>query len=178
MIKIKTPLNEELVRSLKAGQAIALSGIIYTARDMAHKRLCDSITAGEQLPINLRNEVIYFVGPTPARPGRVIGSAGPTTSGRMDEFSPILIRAGLKGMIGKGYRTEQLRKALQKYTAVHFTATGGAGALLSRYITAAEVIAYHEIGTEAIRKLTVVDFPLIVAYDSYGNTVYKQEVCK
>ena len=173
MIKITTPLDDSTISSLKAGDTVAISGCIYTARDMAHKRLCQLIDAGKPLPIDLNGAVIYFVGPTPAPPGRPIGSAGPTTSSRMDAFTPKVLSAGLKAMIGKGYRGEAVRDALKKYNAVHFAAIGGAGALLSRYITAAEVIAYDDLGTEAVRKLTVVDFPAIVAYDSYGNTVYK-----
>ena len=140
---------------------------------MAHKRLCQAIDAGKELPFNLDGAIIYFVGPTPARPGRVIGAAGPTTSSRMDPFSPKLIAKGLKAMIGKGYRSPEVREALKKYGAVHLSAVGGAGALLSRHIVAAEIIAYEDLGTEAIGKLQVVDFPAIVAYDSYGNSVYK-----
>lgn len=151
-----------------------VSGAIYSARDMAHKRLCELIDAGEELPFPLEGSVIYFAGPTPARPGEVIGAAGPTTSSRMDAFSPRLIASGLKAMIGKGYRGKQVREALKEYGAVHLATIGGAGALLSKHITAAEVIAYEELGTEAMRKLQVVDFPAIVAYDSFGNSVYDE----
>ena len=161
------------MRSLKAGDEVLISGIIYTARDMAHKRLCEAIDSGRNLPFELEGAIIYFVGPTPARPGRVIGAAGPTTSSRMDPFSPKLIAKGLKAMIGKGYRGNEVREALKKYTAVHLSTIGGAGALLSKHIITAEVIAYKDLGTEAIRKLQVVDFPAIVAYDCLGNTVYK-----
>jgi len=139
---------------------------------MAHKRLCEEIEAGRELPFPVEGAVIYFVGPSPARPGRVIGAAGPTTSSRMDEFSPKLIAGGLKAMIGKGYRGQNVREALQKYTAVHLSTIGGAGALLSKHIAAAEVIAYEDLGTEAVRRLEVVDFPAVVAYDCYGNSVY------
>jgi len=170
--RLQTPLTEKVVRSLKAGDEVAISGVIYSARDMAHKRLCEAIEAGKGLDFELEGAVIYFLGPTPARPGRVIGAAGPTTSSRMDAFSPKLIAKGLKGMIGKGYRSDEVREALKKYGAIHFSAIGGAGALLSRYIVAAEVIAYEELGTEAVRKLEVVDFPAIVAYDASGNSVY------
>jgi len=173
IVTIKPPLTDSVVRSLKAGDEVLICGIIYTARDMAHKRLCDALDAGKKLPFDLKGAVIYFCGPTPARPGRIIGSAGPTTSSRMDAFSPRLIAAGLKAMLGKGYRNDAVRLALKKYGAVHFSALGGAGALLSKYIIAAETIAYEDLGTEAVRKLEVVDFPAIVAYDAYGNTVYK-----
>lgn len=173
-IKITTPLDKKVIKELKSGDEVLISGIIYTARDMAHKRLYELIEAGGQLPIKLGGAVIYFVGPTPARPGAVIGSAGPTTSSRMDQFSPTLIAEGLAGMIGKGYRDGEVRKAMKKYTAVHFAALGGAGALLSKCIVSAEVVAYEDLGTEAIRKLQVVDFPVIVAYDSNGNSVYNE----
>ncbi|MHC4620871.1 MAG: fumarate hydratase C-terminal domain-containing protein [Planctomycetota bacterium] len=196
MRKLRPPLGEGDVRSLKAGDEVAVSGVVYTARDMAHKRLCEAIDAGEKpakrtrqtdppdgrrasggqaagkLPFELEGAIIYFVGPTPARPGRVIGAAGPTTSSRMDPFSPRLIANGLRAMIGKGYRGEQVREALKKYGAVHLAAVGGAGALLSKYIVSAEVVAYEDLGTEAVRRLEVVDFPAVVAYDAYGNTVY------
>ena len=174
MKKIITPLTDEIVRSLKAGDEVAISGVVYTARDAAHKRLCELIEQDKKLPIPLQGSVIYFVGPTPAPPGKVIGSAGPTTSARMDNFSPILLAAGLKGMIGKGYRSDAVRDALKKYCAVHFAALGGAGALLSQYIISAQVVAYEDLGTEAIRKLELKDFPAIVAYDSFGNTVFKK----
>jgi len=170
--RLNTPLSDEDVRSLRAGDEVLISGVVYTARDMAHKRLCELIDAGKKLPIELGGQVIYFVGPTPAREGQVIGAAGPTTSSRMDAFSPKLFAAGLKGMIGKGYRAEEVRAALVKYGAVHFSTIGGAGALLSKHITSAEVVAYEELGAEAIRKLEVVDFPCVVAYDAHGNTVY------
>jgi fumarate hydratase subunit beta len=170
--KLQPPLTDSVVRSLKVGDEVLISGIIYTARDMAHKRLCEAIDAGRKLPFELEGAVIYFVGPTPARPGRVIGSAGPTTSSRMDAFSPALLAKGLKAMIGKGYRSIEVRDALKKYGAVHLSAIGGAGALLSKHIISAEVIAYEDLGTEAVRKLQVVDFPAVVAYDSYGSTIY------
>ncbi len=174
MKKVTTPLTDDVVRSLVSGDEVVISGTVYAARDAAHKRLCELVEKGEQLPIPIKGEVFYFVGPTPARPGRVIGSAGPTTSARMDRFSPILLAAGLKGMIGKGYRNSTVRDALKKYCAVHFAALGGAGAFLSRYIVSAEVVAYEDLGAEAIRKLEFADFPAIVAYDSYGNSVFKE----
>jgi len=157
---------------LRAGDEVLISGIVYTVRDMAHKRLCEAIDSGAELPFDLEGAIIYFVGPTPARPGRVIGAAGPTTSSRMDVFSPKLIARGLKAMIGKGYRNEEVREALKKYGAAHLSAIGGAGALLSKHIVAAEVIAYEDLGTEALRKLEVVDFPAVVAYDAWGKSVY------
>ena len=171
---LRTPLGEGVVRELRAGDEVSISGVVYTARDMAHKRLCELIDAGEELPIELEGQVIYFVGPTPAAEGRVIGSAGPTTSSRMDAFSPKLIARGLKGMIGKGYRGAEVREALKEFCAVHFAAVGGAGALLSQHITACEVVAYEELGTEAIRRLEFKDFPAVVAYDCYGGDVYEQ----
>ena len=173
IIKMRAPLSTEFVRSLKVGTEVQISGQVYAARDMAHKRLCEVIDSGAELPFELQGAIIYFVGPTPARPARVIGAAGPTTSSRMDAFSPKLIARGLKAMIGKGYRNAEVRDALQKYGAVHLSATGGAGALLSKYVVAAEIIAYEELGAEAVRKLEVIDFPAIVAYDACGNTVYR-----
>jgi fumarate hydratase subunit beta len=171
--KLQPPLTDSIVRLLRAGDEVLISGIIYTARDMAHKRLCEAIDSGQKLPFEFEGAVIYFVGPTPPRPGRIIGSAGPTTSSRMDAFSPKLIAKGIKATIGKGYRNNEVRNALKKYGAVHLSTIGGAGALLSKHIASAEVIAYEDLGTEAIRKLQVVDFPVIVAYDSHGSTIYK-----
>jgi len=173
--KIQAPLADVDVRSLRVGDEVLISGVVYTARDIAHKRLCEALRVGRKLPFELAGAIIYFVGPTPAPPGRVIGAAGPTTSSRMDPFSPMLIANGLKATIGKGYRGEAVRAALKKYGAVHLSTIGGAGALLSKHIIAAEVIAYEDLGTEAVRKLKVVDFPAVVAYDCYGNSVYKKE---
>jgi len=170
--RLKPPLSEADIRALKAGDEVLITGVVYTARDMAHKRLCDLIKAGKDLPIKLDGAIIYFLGPTAARPGRVIGAAGPTTSSRMDAFSPALMAAGLRAMIGKGYRSGEVQAALKKYGAVHLAAIGGAAALLSRHIVSAEVVAYGDLGAEAIRKLEVVDFPTIVAYDAAGNCVY------
>jgi len=174
MKKLKPPLTENDVRLLKAGDEVLISGVIYTARDMAHKRLCEAIDGNNKLPIKLEGAIVYFVGPTPVRPGHVIGAAGPTTSSRMDAFSPKLIAKGLRAMIGKGYRNNAVREAMKTYGAVHLSATGGAGALLSKHIVSAKVIAYEDLGTEAIRELEVVDFPAIVAYDAAGNTVYQE----
>jgi fumarate hydratase subunit beta len=172
--KLRPPLAEEDVRSLQAGDEVSITGVIYTARDIAHTRLCALIDEGKPLPFELEGAIIYFVGPTPARPGRAMGAAGPTTSSRMDAFSPKLIAGGLKAMIGKGYRSDEVRQALKEYGAVHLAAVGGAGALLSKHIVAAETIAYEDLRTEAIRKLEVVDFPAIVAYDAEGREVYKR----
>jgi fumarate hydratase subunit beta len=171
---LQPPLTEEEVRSLRVGEQVCLTGEIYTARDMAHKRLCESIDAGREMPFELEGAVIYFMGPTPARPGRVIGAAGPTTSSRMDAFSPKLIAKGLRAMMGKGYRGDEVREALKEYGAVHLATIGGAGALLSKHIVTAEVIAYEDLGTGAIWKLKVADFPAIVAYDSYGQSIYRE----
>ena len=171
--KLQPPLSPSDIRSLRAGDQVRISGVIYTARDMAHKRLCDTVNSRKQLPFELAGAVIYYVGPTPARPGRVIGAAGPTTSSRMDSFTPRLLANGLKATIGKGYRGSEVVEALKKHQAVHLSAVGGAGALLSRYIVSAEVIEYEDLGTEAVRKLKVVDLPAIVAYDCYGDTIYK-----
>ncbi len=172
MIELCAPLAEGDVRGLKAGDEVIVRGVVYTARDMAHKRLCTALEAGQLLPIDLDGAIIYFVGPTPARPPRPIGSAGPTTSSRMDPFSPKLIAHGLRAMIGKGYRGDEVRRALREYGAVHLATLGGAGALLSRHIVAAQVVAYEDLGTEAIRRLEVVDFPAVVAYDAAGGCVY------
>lgn len=172
--KITTPLDESDVLLLRAGDEVSISGVLLTGRDQAHKRLCDLIDAGEPLPVDLQGQVIYFVGPSPASQGRPIGSAGPTTSSRMDPFSEALIERGLKGMIGKGYRGDNVRQALQAYTAVHFATIGGAGALLSKHIVKSEIIAFADLATEAIRRLEVVDFPAIVAYDCHGKTVYDE----
>jgi fumarate hydratase subunit beta len=174
--KLQPPLTEADVRSLEAGEQVLITGTVYTARDMAHKRLCESIDSGRELPFKLEGAIIYFVGPTPARPGKEIGAAGPTTSSRMDAFSPRLIARGLRAMIGKGYRGAEVREDLKEYGAVHLSTIGGAGALLSKHIVSADVIAYEDLGTEAIRKLNVVDFPAVVAYDAHGKSVYKEGV--
>ena len=170
--RLCAPLTEADVRLLKVGDEVVIDGTVYTARDMAHQRLCQAIDREERLPIELEGAMIYFVGPTPARPGRVIGAAGPTTSARMDPFSPKLMARGLRAMIGKGYRSEEVRQALRQHGAVHLSTLGGAGALLSRHIVRAEVVAYEDLGTEAIRRLEVVDFPAVVAYDAAGDSVY------
>jgi fumarate hydratase subunit beta len=171
---MKTPLKSEDVDRLRAGDKVNLNGFIYTARDAAHKKLVDLIKEGKALPLPLDGEIIYYVGPSPTPPGKPIGSAGPTTSGRMDPYAPVLIEHGLRGMIGKGERAPGVVEAMQKYGAVYFAATGGAAALLSKRITAAEVIAYPELGAEAIRRLTVENIPVIVAQDRYGGNIYKE----
>ena len=176
--KISTPFSESDVRRLRAGDRVLISGKVYSGRDMAHKRLCEAIDSSGAMPFELEGAVIYFVGPTPARPGKVIGAAGPTTSSRMDKFSGKLIACGLRGMIGKGYRSGEVRDALVKYGAVHFATIGGAGAFLSRQIVSAKVIAYDDLGTEAVREMEVVDFPAVVAYDCEGNSVYEKENSK
>jgi len=172
IIKIQAPLSDEVVRSLRAGDEVQISGVVYSGRDQAHKRLCELMDVGGELPIELEGATIYYVGPTPTPAGRAIGSAGPTTSSRMDAFSPKLIAGGLKGMIGKGYRGDEVRRALKEYGAVHFATIGGAGALLSNHIVECEIVAYEDLGTEAIRRLVLKDFPAVVAYDCYGGSVY------
>lgn len=171
---IKAPLDAETARSLKAGDYVYISGTIYTARDAAHKRMQEALNAGEKLPVELEENIIYYLGPTPARPGRVIGSAGPTTSSRMDKYTPQLLDLGLRGMIGKGKRTQEVRDAIVRNGAVYFAAVGGAGALLSRQIIKSEVIAYEDLGTEAIRKLEVENLPAIVVIDSEGTDLYEK----
>lgn len=172
-ISVKTPLSHEDARKLKAGDSVLLSGVIYTARDAAHKRLCELVAQGKELPMDIRDAVIYFVGPTPAKPGQAIGSAGPTTSYRMDAYSPTLIAQGQTGMIGKGKRGPEVIAAMQEHGAVYFGAIGGCGALLSKCIKKAEVIAYEDLGAEAVRRLEVEDFPVIVIIDSEGNNLYE-----
>lgn len=178
MIHIQTPLTKEVVKTLHAGDTVRISGIIYTARDAAHKRMCELLEKGEPLPFDIENSVIYYVGPTPAAPGQVIGAAGPTTSGRMDAYAPTLIAEGLTGMIGKGMRTEDVVNSMKEHTAVYFAATGGAGALLSSKIKSAEVIAWEDLGTEAVRRLEVEDFPATVVIDTYGVNLYEQAPLK
>jgi fumarate hydratase subunit beta len=172
--KITTPLTDTVVRELHAGDEVEISGVVYQARDTAHKRLVALIEAGEPLPFELQGAVIYYMGPSPAGPGKVIGSAGPTTSGRMDAYAPLLMRHGLKGMIGKGLRTPEVKQAMVDAPAVYFAATGGAGALLSQRIVGHEVIAYPELGAEAIARLLVKDFPAIVVNDCHGADLYEE----
>ncbi len=173
MKRITTPLTEETVADLRAGDQVLITGTIYAARDAAHKRLAALLEEGKELPFDPRGQIIYYMGPSPARPGRVIGAAGPTTSGRLDPYTPAILRAGLKGMIGKGNRSAEVRRAVQEYRAVYFAAVGGAGALIARSITASEVIAYPELGAEALLRLQVQDFPAIVVNDIYGGDAYE-----
>ena len=170
---ISIPFDRSISTTLKAGDYVYLTGTIYTARDAAHKRMYEALQKGEELPFDVKNNTIYYMGPSPAREGRPIGSAGPTTASRMDKYASSLLDLGLKGMIGKGRRNEAVHEAIVRNGAVYFAAVGGAGALLSKCITSSEVIAYDDLGTEAIRKLTVKDFPVIVVIDSEGNDLYK-----
>jgi fumarate hydratase subunit beta len=172
--KVKLPLTDEIIQDLHAGDNILLTGVMYVARDAAHKRLVETMDKGQPLPFDIRGQTIYYMGPSPAKPGHVIGAAGPTTSGRMDSFSPRLMEAGLKGMIGKGNRSESVKKAIKHYKAVYFAAIGGAGALIARGIKKSEVVAYEELGAEAIRKIEVEDFPVTVINDIYGNDLYDE----
>ena len=177
-IRLTPPLSDEVVASLKTGDRVLISGVIYTGRDAAHKRLVDLLDKGEELPIPVVGEIIYFVGPAPAKPGKAIGSAGPTTSYRMDSYSPRLLAEGLKGMIGKGGRSPEVKAAIKKYKGIYFAATGGAGALLAQRIKKAEVVAYEDLGPEAIRRIEVEDFPAVVINDIHGNDLYEEGVLK
>lgn len=174
VIRITTPLTEEAARQLKAGDVVSITGVIYTGRDAAHKRLVEALDRGEELPVNLKDQIIYYVGPTPAKPGHAIGSAGPTTSGRMDAYSPRLLDYGLRGMVGKGYRSVEVVESMKKNGAVYFAATGGAAALIAKSIKKYEVVAYPDLMSEAIAELTVVDFPAIVVIDSEGRNFYEE----
>jgi fumarate hydratase subunit beta len=173
-IRLKTPLSDADVENLKAGDKVLITGVIYTGRDAAHKRLTDLLKEGKPLPVDLKGQIIYYVGPAPAKPGHAIGSAGPTTSGRMDAYSPKLMEIGLKGMIGKGMRKKEVIEAMKKYKAVYLAATGGAGALLAKSVKKAQIVAYEDLGPEAINRLEVVDFPVIVVNDTKGNDLYQQ----
>ena len=170
---ITTPLSDDDVVSLKAGDRVRITGVIYTARDAAHGRLFPLAEQGEKLPVDVKGAIIYYTGPSPARPGDVIGAVGPTTASRMDKFTPALLKLGLKGTIGKGYRGDVVKDALRKHKAVYFGSIGGAGAVLSRFVRKAEVVAYEDLGTEAIRRLDVEGFPAIVLYDAHGGDLYQ-----
>ncbi len=172
--KVHTPLEEKVIEDLKAGDKVLITGYIYTARDAAHKRMVETIEKGEPLPFDVKGQIIYYVGPTPPKPGQVIGSAGPTTAIRMDKYVETLLKLGLKGMIGKGYRTPQVKDLLKKYKAVYFAAVGGVAVLLSKCIKSSEIIAYEDLGTEAIMRLYVENFPVIVANDIYGGDVFEE----
>ena len=169
---IRLPFTESDIEALHAGDYVYLSGTVFSARDAAHKRMTEALEKGEKLPFDINGSVIYYLGPSPARPGQVIGSAGPTTSSRMDKYTPALLDLGLKGMIGKGRRSEEVKDAIKRNKAVYFAAVGGAGALLSKCIIKSEVIAYEDLGTEAVRKMEVKDLPVIVVTDCHGNSVY------
>lgn len=171
---IRSPLEEGVIKKLRAGDQVLLSGVIFTARDAAHKRMAESLEKGEKLPFDLKGQTIYYMGPSPTRPGFVIGSAGPTTSGRMDVYTPRLLAAGLKGMIGKGSRSAEVKEAIKKYGAVYFAAIGGAGALIAKSIKSMELVAYEDLGAEAIRRLEVAELPLIVVNDMYGGDLYEE----
>ncbi len=173
-MEIKTPLTKEKIKSLKSGDYVYITGTIYTARDAAHKRMSEALARGEKLPIDVKDQVIYYMGPTPAKEGQVIGSAGPTTASRMDKYAPKLLKLGLSGMIGKGKRSQEVIDAIVLNEAVYFAAVGGAGALLSKCIKKSEVVAYEDLGTEAIRKLEVENFPAIVVIDRNGNNLYEE----
>lgn len=172
-VRLSTPLTEEKVKNLKAGDTVLLSGTMYTARDAAHKRLIELLDNGKELPINIKDETIYYVGPSPAKPGQVIGSAGPTTSYRMDPYAPRLLDLGLKGMIGKGKRNDEVIDAIKRNKAIYFGAIGGAAALIAKSIVESEIIAYEDLGAEAIRKIKVKDMPLVVIIDSEGTNLYE-----
>jgi fumarate hydratase subunit beta len=172
-IHIETPLTKDKLKNLKAGDSVLISGTIYTGRDAAHKRMIESLKKGETLPFNIKDQIIYYVGPCPAKPGQIIGSCGPTTSGRMDAYAPLLIEKGLTGMIGKGLRNTVVIEAMQKHGAIYFGAIGGAGALIAKTVKSEEIVAYEDLGTEAIRKLTVEKFPAVVIIDSKGNNLYE-----
>ncbi len=171
-IRLKPPLRNEDLEKLKIGDRVWINGVVYTGRDAAHRRLFDLLIAGKDLPFDIKGQIIYYVGPTPARPGQVFGSAGPTTSYRMDPYAPALIEKGLKGMIGKGMRSDVVKEAMRKYKAVYFAATGGAGALLAKRVKEAQIVAYEDLGPEAIRRLEVDDLPVIVVNDVRGNDLY------
>ena len=173
---IQTPLKKEDIENLNSGDYVYITGTVYVARDAAHKRMDDLLKEGKELPIDLKDNIIYYMGPSPARDGRPIGSAGPTTASRMDKYAPKLLDLGLKGMIGKGKRTEQVKDAIVRNGCVYFAAVGGAGALLSKAIVSSEIVAYEDLGAEAIRKLEVKDFPVIVVIDKNGNNLYESAI--
>jgi len=177
-IKIQTPLTDDVIMKLKAGDRVLITGVIYTGRDMAHKHMVEGHQKGERLPFDLQGQILYYTGPTPPPPGRPIGSAGPTTSYRMDKYTPALLALGLKGMVGKGPRNAEVREAIKKHKAVYFAAVGGAGALIAKTIRKAELIAYPELGAEAVMRLEVEDFPVIVVNDILGGDLYEVGVEK
>jgi fumarate hydratase subunit beta len=178
MLRVTTPLHGDVIDKLRAGDEVTISGVVYTARDQAHQRLVEGLKRGEEVPFNLEGQVIYYAGPAPAKPGCVIGSAGPTTSSRMDAFTPLLLAHGLKGMIGKGRRSEEVKKAIKKHKAVYFATVGGAGALLSKFVKGLRAIAYEDLGPEAVFELEVENFPAVVAIDALGNDIYEEAIRK
>ena len=178
IVYLKTPLTDNVIESLRIGDKVYISGIIYTARDAAHKRLVELIDNGKEIPFNIKNQIIYYVGPSPAPPGKPVGSCGPTTSYRMDVYTPKLLEKGLKASIGKGNRSETVIEAMKKHKAVYFVATGGAAALLANKVKKADVIAYEDLGAEAIMRLEVLNFPVVVANDVYGNDLFKEGIAK
>lgn len=171
--RITTPFTEDMAKELKAGDIVLISGVIYTGRDAAHKRLVEAVKEGKELPFDVKDQIIYYVGPTPTKPGHTFGSAGPTTSYRMDAYSPTLIELGLRGMIGKGYRGQEVKESIKKNHGVYFAAIGGLGATIGKSVTESEIIAYEDLGAEAIRKITVKDFPVTVIIDCEGNDLYE-----
>ncbi len=176
--KITSPMSEDVIKGLKAGDQVLISGVVYVGRDAAHKRLVETLDRGEKLPFDVKGQTIYYMGPSPTKPGKVIGSAGPTTSGRMDAYTPRMLEAGLKAMIGKGLRTQEVKDAIVKHRAVYMAATGGAAALIAKSITKSEVIAYEELGPEAVLRLEVKDFPAVVINDCHGGDLYQEGKAK
>lgn len=176
--KINSPLDDQTIEALKAGDQVFISGVIYVGRDTAHKRITEALDRGEEPPFDFRGQTIYYMGPSPAKPGQVIGAAGPTTSGRMDSYSPRLIAEGLKVMIGKGLRSAEVKEAIKKHKGVYLAAIGGAGALIAKSIKKSEVVAYEELGAEAVRRLEVEDFPAIVVNDAHGGDLYQEGMAK
>ena len=175
---VKSPFDEETLKKLKAGDQLFITGVIYVGRDSAHKKIVEALDQGKPLPFDIKGQTVYYMGPSPAKPGQVIGSAGPTTSGRVDVYSPRLMEAGLRGMIGKGSRSQSVKDAMKKFKAVYFAAIGGAGALIAKSIKNSEVVAYEDLGAEAIRKLEVQDFPVTVVNDIYGGDLYQEGKAK
>ena len=176
--KITSPFNDKTIADLKAGDQVLISGVMYVGRDAAHKRLVETMNKGEKMPFDVKGQVVYYMGPSPTKPGNVIGSSGPTTSGRMDAYTPRMLEAGLKGMVGKGLRTKEVKDAIKKYKAVYLAGVGGAAALIAKRIVKSEIIAYEELGPEALLRIEVKDFPAIVINDMYGGDLYEEGKAK